>query len=471
MPTLHTFFSPSPSKRSVSKEIAQQKNSATGIVLRRGKRDSQKGDGSSEAPLRLLDDNSDSTRSIKRVKTKQARETSHSSLNEGTMGLCRIQEWENISSLSLTAPKDQAHILHVGAVLGRNISSGRRSSSSSKKIDLDIPPSAIGVSRKQLKVVNVQPGTVTIRQDMTPNSVGLYRYNSGQHTMEPGIHFLGVEETVTLVPGDVIEFDHYNRAVGQRGKPEHVFRVVTVTDTSSATRSNTFASAEDPNFQAVEPMTEKKKQATSCEAMEVNSVPASSADVNANSLSTPADVDDSFHTACENLSSNITDSVFSSGGHSSAGMAVVGTAHINADDVPSNKPAASKESQSPSSGKRPGTADSGNAGSTTTIVYPHEGSEKPAASKTQVVEKEKRDNETVADDAFPADCKIEARPPTDTNEQGRTPEANMSPSTLFATRSGTPVVRTPKVGDRFRAIYDREKEVVDDFLGFAHPAW
>ena len=463
MTTLHTFFSPSPPKRSGSKDTTQNKSSATGNVRRLGKRDRQKGDGSPEAPLQLLDDNSDSTRSIKRVKTKRARETSHPSLNKGTMGLCRIQGWEGESSLSLTAPKDQAHILHVGAVLGRNISSGRRSSSISRKIALHIPPSAMGVSRKQLKVVNVQPGSVTIRQDKTPNSVGLYRYNSDQHTMESEIHFLGVEETATLVPGDVIEFDNYNRAVGRLGRPEHIFRVVTATDTSSlATRSNTFTIAEDSDCQVVGPLMEKKKRVASGEAMKDKSVLASYAEVNANSLSTPTDVDDSKHTARETQPSNTANSVPFSGGHSSS------TAHVDADDVPSSKPAASQES--PSSGKRPGMANSGNADSTTTAGYLQQGSKNLAALKTQVVKQEKRVNKAVAGDAsiLPPGSIIEARP---TNEHKKDLEANMSPSTLFATSSGTPIVRAPKVGDRLRIVYERKKEVEDNFLGFARPAW
>lgn len=57
---------------------------------------------------------------------------------------------------------------------------------------------------------------------------------------------------------------------------------------------------------------------------------------------------------------------------------------------------------------------------------------------------------------------------------GLSPELNnakVSPETQLFVRSATPIVRIPKVGDRFRAVYDRENEMKDNFLGFVHHGW
>jgi hypothetical protein len=50
-------------------------------------------------------------------------------------------------------------------------------------------------------------------------------------------------------------------------------------------------------------------------------------------------------------------------------------------------------------------------------------------------------------------------------------EANTTSSTVATNSAGTPVVRVPRAGDRFRMVYDRSEEVPDNFLGFARPSW
>ena len=74
-------------------------------------------------------------------------------------------------SLSANDRKD-THILREGATLGRNISTSRRSSSGSKRIDLNISPTATGVSRKHIKIVSITPDAVTILQDANVQKFG-----------------------------------------------------------------------------------------------------------------------------------------------------------------------------------------------------------------------------------------------------------------------------------------------------------
>jgi hypothetical protein len=50
-------------------------------------------------------------------------------------------------------------------------------------------------------------------------------------------------------------------------------------------------------------------------------------------------------------------------------------------------------------------------------------------------------------------------------------EANGNKANIAANSAGTPVVRIPKAGDRFRMVYDRNEDVPDNFLGFARPSW
>ena len=60
--------------------------------------------------------------------------------------------------------------------------------------------------------------------------------------------------------------------------------------------------------------------------------------------------------------------------------------------------------------------------------------------------------------------------PTTTMKQN-TNNANTTSSTVAANSAGTPIVRVPRAGDRFRIVYDRNEEVPDNFLGFARPSW
>lgn len=496
MQTLQNFFSPSPStsKEKASKE--EKKNAAaSAAVVGRGKRDRNKpapgNDGSTKAPLQLLNDNNDSDRNAKRAKTKHnATTTNHQEQGEGTMGLFRIAGMEDDkTSLSLTASRKHAHthILHPGATIGRNVpSDSRRSSSGSKKLDLNIPHTASGVSRKQIRIVNVHPGSVTIKQEKILNPIGIYRYDPKKKTMNPKIHFLESEETVTLQNGDVIEFDNYNRAAGRLAKPQHVFRVVTVMND---------AITEDSECEIV---TEKKQAASGEEAMEIDSAqPAASGqkvseEVFVDSFSTPAAEDESFHTAHANQSSNATRSVPSTSGQTTpAGVAVssnVATPNTEVIQATTGlkRPQETKDGTAePSSAscKRPGTADSGNADSISTVKFPR----KEATPKIQVAEKKvKASMSTNASKEKESDTAMEIEPanakkaasPSDAKETGskKTPvdddiEMTNSKESAAPEAEISPVVRTPKVGDRFRAVYDREKEISDNFLGFARPAW
>ncbi len=57
------------------------------------------------------------------------------------------------------------------------------------------------------------------------------------------------------------------------------------------------------------------------------------------------------------------------------------------------------------------------------------------------------------------------------NSEANDNKANTTSSTVAANSAGTPVVRVPRAGDRFRMVYDRSEEVPDNFLGFARPSW
>lgn len=506
MQTLQNFFSPSPTK-STKKMAGKQdeKNTTTAAVVstttnRRGKRQRIPAAGSSnKAPLRPLDDNDDDTRDEKQGKNKRKSASNQEEEEEGSIGLYRIGSWENESSLSLTAPKKDVHILRVGAILGRNVSGGRRSSSSSKKLDLGIPLSSAGVSRKQLKIIGISSDSVSIRQDKPPNSVGLYRYNKEKQSMDPRVFFLGEDETTTLVPGDVIEFDNYNRGTERLLPPQHVFRVVTVAPTSTVTIEE-----EDSECEIVEPAKKKKKRqvvskkdettSSSAEPMEIDSVPADKSSssnskesqVFVGSVASPEE--ESFHTAHESQSSNTTTSLPSPPRPKVAKVAIASVAMNEAPEgtqakqptvqsgeegIETVNDAKSKDGAAESSPAPGGSSDAaGNAPSANTVTFADNG----ATPTVQVAQKKdnssssKEDKDTATSkekvvETEPVDAKMAARPNAQEelmidNEEG----ADVPPPT-------TPVVRTPKVGDRFRAVYDREKEVSDNFLGFARPSW
>jgi hypothetical protein len=507
MKTLQNYFTPSPSSSAKMASNEETKTSnASAAVVRAEKRNLQSGNGSSKAPLRLLDDNSDSPRSKKRVKTdKQAQDTTSS------MALERIADWEHSPVLLSANDRKDTIILREGATLGRNISTGRRSSPGLKRIDLSILPTATGVSRKHIKIITITPDAVTILQDLNvKNSVGIYRYDASSKKMDPKVQFLAPAESCTLVPGDVIEFDNYNRGPDRLTKPEHVFRLVKVVDDAITITS-------DSECKSVRSLMKKKKQSSLAEPMEVDTdgPPASTSknsqeEVFVDCVSTP---EESFHTARTSQSSTITgdNAPFSNGlnvnqmiiSNEASVMARKGTREAF-EETSSPKAAADVQS---------GTQDSGTADSNTTVDYSQ--TKKPLASpQSQILEKDGRSptkNISVSavgtrsnkdstdkqqeDSAVSGDMeedtgrnmpgprraafrkagekKIGASKAgrADIDMANNNSEANTTSSTVATNSAGTPVVRVPRAGDRFRMVYDRSEEVPDNFLGFARPSW
>ena len=96
---------------------------------------------------------------------------------------------------------------------------------------------------------------------------------------------------------------------------------------------------------------------------------------------------------------------------------------------------------------------------------------------TDTAAKATTNEEQTAAETAPVDSKSASRPATDetiggdtamANDKDEAPDLDVS---LPVANSGTPIVRTPKVGDRFRAVYERRNDVKDNFLGFACPSW
>lgn len=480
MTTLQNYFSASLTKKMKpnNKQETTKSSASEGAPNRRGKRERQSQNmGSSKTPLRLLNEKNENSRDKKRTKTKHSSSTSPAEPepNNGgnRIGLFRIGSVENDSSLSLTASKKDAYILQEGNVLGRNVSNARRSSSGSgtTKLDLGIGADALGVSRKQLKIIKVQPDSVTIHQGETPNQVGLYRYDKEKKRMSHEIDYVGADGTATLFPGDVVEFDTYNRGVERLLDPQHVFRVVVVTDTVNLEEDSESAIMVPPNDKAAS-SSEKKQTAFADQvsAMEIDSTVNKSADamepdVFVECQSTPAG--DSFHTA--RADSQSTASIPSSTKQSSTEMARHSSSPVDKtpndhakkpttqETVYSELTAASglKSRDTPSAASIPAPESGG------TVKFAPKKSEEKNSQASKATEEE--------EDAKMAASKT---PDGDTAmADAQELEAEVSPATLFATRGGTAVVRTPVVGDRFRAVYDRQNDIPDNFLGFAQPAW
>jgi hypothetical protein len=351
--------------------------------------------------------------------------------SEGMLGLVRVGRAEE-SPRTLTAQREDAHILQTGAFLGRKEPKPANDKDSLK-----------GVSRKQLEVLQVEPECVMIREPISAvNSVGIYRYTPKTHRMNHMVEYLEKGGSTTLQPGDVIEFDNYNKAEGRHTKPMHVFRVMNLTD--SVARSTLPV--------AVEPSTNKTKLVSMYDLVDVDAEPPAKLSndttvVNDDVLTPVDDSQTSFVTARESLSTEVFECAPSTAevrvpGASDARLITLASARQALPVVDSKTSPYEEDDQSH---KRPGTSDPGST--VTTIRFSQPDAKTAALPKSIPVE---NDSDV----------------PMNTAEGDAAEEA--SPSTLFAQSSGKAKECVPKVKDRFRVVYERSDE---NFLGFARPSW
>jgi hypothetical protein len=284
MATLHTFFSAS-SKNSFSPTMKRPVNAEKSARSTKRAR-LRPGDGSSKAPLQLLDGNTESQSNVLMA--------GRSVESEGMLGLVRVGRAEE-SPRTLTAQRGDAHILQTGAFLGRKEPKPANDKDSLK-----------GVSRKQLEVLQVEPECVMIREPISAvNSVGIYRYTPRTHRMSHMVEYLEKGGSTTLQPGDVIEFDNYNKAEGRHTKPMHVFRVMNLTD--SVARSTLPVAVESP---LKKPSTNKTKLISMHDLVDVDAEPPAKLSndttvVNDDVLTPVDDSQTSFVTARESLSTEV----------------------------------------------------------------------------------------------------------------------------------------------------------------------
>jgi hypothetical protein len=369
------------------------------------------GDGSSKAlPLQLLDDN---TKSHSNVTKTESRVALH-----GTLGLLHIRRAEE-SPETLTATRGEAFILEAGAFLGRKEPKPLQDTDALK-----------GVSRKHLQVLEVKPDSVTIRNSGV-NSVGFCRYIPETRSMNRTVEDLGKGESTTLRPGDAIEFDNYNRAEARHIKPMHVFRVVTLTDQHGDAQSPAAASLESPLNM---PSMNKTKSSNANDSIEVDADPATQ--VSNDTTVVYHDVDDSQTSFVIALESVPFTAEARDPGASDARHVTLAPSRQAVPVTGLKIPPHEEDNQS-------------HLGSTLTAPF-----SQPDATTTAALFKS---------------TPIEVTSGTPMNTAEQEPAAEASPTVLFAQSSGKAKECIPRVGDRFRVVYERQSE--ENCLGHTLPSW
>lgn len=131
-----------------------------------------------------------------------------------------------------------AIVLETGGILGRNIrgnSAPQGLKNYQFKIDLGIPLSVGGCSRKQLEVISENP--LRLRQPKTAtNPIAYVKYDHSKRAMRKDIR--KAKDIFELYPGDCLVMDNFQHV--EKKVPQHVFRVfrVNIEEGSGSAESN-----------------------------------------------------------------------------------------------------------------------------------------------------------------------------------------------------------------------------------------